>query len=171
MVLAYYGDAVEQCREVNDRYHRTDCCPSDGSPSPCRDLGGWPEFCKHQVDNQIRKDNGLTWEELKQQIGCAKSPVAFTWRWADGQTGHMMVAFGYGNDSTDDSARYLWVRNPLPISSGNTEKIFYAEYLPDYQGDTSGFAYPYHKHWNDFYGFTKNPSVKCTSNNSLLAVQ
>jgi hypothetical protein len=165
MVLAYYGQQVSQCKQVSDRYPRIGNCCAHNPPAGCATETGWPQFCKHNLDLKIKHKAGLKWEELEEQIGCQKSPVAFTWRWADGVHGHMMVAFGYGTDSQNASRPFLWVRNPLPISTGKTEKIFYADYLPD-SSSSGNSVEPIHTHWDDFYDFQSKQSVACTNDNS-----
>lgn len=167
MILGYYGQTISQCKQVSQRYPNVgDCCNGDASGS-CGKKTGWPEFCKHNLDLKIRHNAGLMWDEIKQQIGCRRNPIAFTWRWADGVKGHMMVAFGYGSGGQDPSASFLWVRNPLPVGSGKTEKIFYSDYLPDNSGTASGSAVePIHTHWDDFYDFQSKQNVACTNDNS-----
>ena len=163
MILGYYGKTIKQCTQVSDRYPRVGNCCSDRPPADCRRKTGWPEFCKHEVDAKIRHNAGLRWDEIKEQIGCQHNPIAFTWKWADGVKGHMMVAFGYGTDSSSVAKPFLWVRNPLPVGAGKTEKIFYTDYLPDTSSGSS--SSPVHTHWDDFYDFQVKQNVACTKDN------
>jgi Papain-like cysteine protease AvrRpt2 len=167
MILGYYGQTVSQCKQVNDRYPNIGDCCSEHPPAACGTKTGWPQFCKHKLDLKIRHNQGLQWNELKQEIGCRKTPIAFTWHWADGVKGHMMVAFGYESKSQSNVSDFLWVRNPLPVGSGKTEKVFYADYLPENSPTASTTStVPIHKHWDDFYDFQTNQNVACTNDNS-----
>jgi hypothetical protein len=167
MILGYYGQTISQCKQVSERYPDVGNCCADDASAKCGTKTGWPQFCKHKLDLKIRHNAGLTWEEIKQQIGCQNNPIAFTWRWADGVKGHMMVAFGYGSNGQDASAGFLWIRNPLPLGKGKTEKIFYADYLPEKSAPPSpSSAEPIHSHWDDFYDFQAKQNVACTNDNS-----
>ena len=166
MILGYFGQTISQCKQVSERYPGLgDCCGKKASAS-CGDQTGWPEFCKHHVDAKIRHD-ALKWEEIKHQVYCQKNPIAFTWRWADGVKGHMMVAFGYGSNGKAAPDNFLWVRNPLPVGTGKTEKVFYSDYVPDKSTPSDGnSAEPTHTHWDDFYDFHTKQDVVCTNDNS-----
>jgi Papain-like cysteine protease AvrRpt2 len=166
MVAGYFGTAMKQCMQVSERYPALgDCCAEKVSKA-CAEKTGWPQFCKHGLDGKIKKNLALSWDELKQQVYCRRNPVAFTWRWADGQTGHMMVAFGYGSEGQDSNSQFLWVRNPLPVGKGQTEKIFYWDYRADLPPSNVHSLSPFHTHWDDFYDFQQKQDVVCTSSNS-----
>lgn len=168
MILGYFGQTISQCKQVSDRYPTLgDCCGKKASAN-CGDQTGWPQFCKHHFDVKIRHGAGLGWDEIKHQVFCQKNPIAFTWRWADGIKGHMMVAFGYGsNGQATTTTNFLWVRNPLPLGAGKTEKIFYSDYLPNKSVPSAGNpTEPPHTHWDDFYDFQTKQDVVCTNDNS-----
>jgi hypothetical protein len=165
MIMENYSQSVDQCREVDDRHSNelqgADCCApqlallrgQDGDPC---NLTGWPEFCLHKINNSILKGKGLTWDELKTELGCRKSPVAFSWMWDTAGHGHMMVAVGYSSDSN-----MVFVNDP-ELSGG--QRISYESYaaatfvtFPD--------GYQEHKHWDDFYHFQPDPGTTCTDAN------
>ncbi len=141
MCMGFLGKSVEQCDEANKEFGRTDCC---GHPVPGDCInGGWPEFAKYQFSAVHTSDQALSWEQLREQIGCKGKPVAFTWHWIGGG-GHMMVAKGY---YTSKGNNYVRRDNPLPRGIGTEDVIPYDEYVA---GDD-------HTHWDDYYEITKQP--------------
>jgi len=127
---------VQQADEANKRFGRTDCGNSP-TPSACIQ-GGWPEYEKYNFTRVRTSNTALTWDQLKQEIGCAGRPFAFSWHWPGGG-GHMMVAIGY--QSSNLGNRVL-VNNPWPPTAGNQSWMLYSYYVAA-TGD--------HTHWDDFY--------------------
>ncbi|KGI77824.1 C39 family peptidase [Oleiagrimonas soli] len=143
MTMRYFGHDVAQCVEANKRFGLTSCCVSNSGSC---NQGGWPEYSKYGFTATRTSNTALTWDQVKQQIYCAKKPVAFSWHWL-GSGGHMMVLHGY---MTVNNVRYVYINDPEPYTnlntiSGGTEKIItYARYVSDTD----------HTHWDDFYNIT-----------------
>jgi papain like cysteine protease AvrRpt2 len=127
---------VTQPDEANRRFGRTDC---GNSPTPTACIqGGWPEYEKYNFTRVRTSDTALTWSQLRQEIGCAGRPFAFSWHWPGGG-GHMMVAIGY---RTTERSNWVLVNDPWPPTSGNQVWMLYSRYVAT-PGD--------HTHWDDFY--------------------
>jgi hypothetical protein len=139
MVMAALGTTVAQCDEANKRFGRSDCCNTP-TPGACVN-GGWPEFDKYGFTFKTTSDAALTWDQLKQQIYCAKKPYAFSWHWTGGG-GHMMVVIGYAEIGT---SRFVAINDPWAPNVGDQRFIAYDEYV-------SGTD---HTHWDDYYDVTK----------------
>ncbi len=139
MVMEFLGHNVSQGVEANNRFGRTDCT-NNPVPNACV-LGGWPEFNKYSFISIHTSDTALSWDQVKQQIGCKGKPFAFSWHWP-GSGGHMMVAFGY---VTVSGVNYVLVQNPWPPNVGAFELQTYSWYVSS-AGD--------HMHWDDYYDVT-----------------
>ena len=138
MIMAFHNHDVSQCLQANNEFQRNDCCV-DSKPSACV-RGGWPEFAKYDFDSERLFGTHLNWDQLREQIACKKTPVAFSWRWLIGG-GHMMVVRGY---TTSQGVKTLFINNPwppLPEGAGEQQIISYDEYI----------AGTDHTHWDDFY--------------------
>lgn len=141
IVMDYLGHNVTQCVQANNRFGRTDClcdqCPTPDESHPCVRTG-WPEFDKYGFSFKTTSNAPLSWNQIRKQIYCSKTPFAFT-RALIGGGGHMMVARGY---STRGGINSVEILNPLPICEGDHEIITYDEYN----------ARPgYYTHWDDYY--------------------
>lgn len=79
----------------------------------------------------------LSWGDLKTEVGCKKTPVVFSWKWAGG-SGHVMVAVGYEVRAGDN---YVIVHDPQPLHIGRVRSLPYDSYV-------KGLTYT---HWNDYY--------------------
>jgi hypothetical protein len=127
---------VTQPDEANRRFGRTDC---GNSPTPTACIqGGWPEYEKYDFTRVRTSDTALTWEQIRQEVGCAGRPFAFSWHWPQGG-GHMMVVIGYRSIA---SGNWVLVNNPWPPTGGNQSWMLYSRYVAT-PGD--------HTHWDDFY--------------------
>jgi hypothetical protein len=137
MIMGFLNHDVSQCLQANNEFGRSDCCV-DKTPEDCVQ-GGWPEFTKYDFNHDRTSDQALTWDQLREQIACRKTPVAFSWHWTDG-TGHMKVIYGYDSRV---GVNNLLVNDPLPAKPGLGERqtMTYEEYV-------SGSD---HTHWDDFY--------------------
>lgn len=140
MIMEKLGATIFQCDEANQNFGRTDCCDSP-TPGAC-DRGGWPEFKKYGFEADTTHSAALTWEEVKKQIDCMKTPFCATWKWDEGG-GHMMVISAYKIES---GINYVKLRNPLPVGIGASRWIRYTDYV-------SGWGYT---HWDDFYNIRRN---------------
>ena len=140
MIMAFLNHEVSQCLQANNHFNRPDCCLAS-KPAACIQ-GGWPEFGKYDFAFDRLSDANLNWDQLREQIACKSSPVAFSWRWTNGGGGHMMVVRGY--TTTAQGGKTLYINNPwppLPDGAGEQQIISYQEYI-------SGSD---HTHWDDFY--------------------
>ena len=140
MSMDFLGTDVSQCDQANKRFGRTDCCNSP-VPNACVN-GGWPEFTKYGFTSNITSNAALSFEEIKSQIYCRKSPIAYSWHW-NGGGGHMMVINGY---AVIDGNQYVSVQDPGPPNVGSARITSYNTYV-------SGSGYT---HWNDYYNIKKN---------------
>jgi hypothetical protein len=156
MIMNSLGKPVEQCEQAKSRFHNLACCPppgpKDDAYSGCV-RGAWPEFYKYGFKFK-RTDVGqpntwLTWDEIRRQISILKSPVAFSWLYADGGPvkGHMMVINGY---ETIRAGNFLLVEDPLPLKTGTLKKIRYETYV-EQRGSYS--------HWFDYYNIASGSSI------------
>ncbi|REG48611.1 papain like cysteine protease AvrRpt2 [Paraburkholderia sp. BL6669N2] len=139
MTMGYLGTVVSQCDEANKEFGSTDCC-NNPKPGACVQ-GGWPEYGKYGFNAATTSDAALSWDDVKRQIYCRRTPFAFTWHWTGGG-GHMMVATGY---TTVRGTNYVAINNPWPPNVGDASIITYDVYV-------SGAD---HTHWNDYYNIQK----------------
>ncbi len=141
MIMDFHQHGVSQCLQANNELNRPDCC-SLIKPDLCIQ-GGWPEFDKYNFTFKRTTDKELTWDQVREQIACKRSPIAFSWHWVSNgfnNGGHMMVIRGY---TSVDGVNYVYVNDPWPPvpDSGEQRIITYDEYV---SGST-------HNHWHDFY--------------------
>ena len=137
-IMNQFNTRIRQCEQANKRFGMTTCCQSP-TPRACIRTG-WPEFDRYGfVQTQRTSSTALTWEQLTEEIGCQKRPVAFSWKWV-GDGGHMMVAYGYQQDA--NGARFVKVHDPLPVGSGSTFDLSYEAYV-SFDGR--------YTHWHDFH--------------------
>jgi hypothetical protein len=145
MDFLHPASGIQECDEANKRFGRTDCCDAT-VPAACVN-GGWPEYEKYDFTSSQTSESALSWAALKEQIYCARKPIAFSWHW-NGGGGHMMVATGY---VSIDGTNYVSVNNPLPanssVSSGGAQEVY------TYDRYVGGPSYD-HTHWNDYYNIT-----------------
>lgn len=139
MIMGFLNHDVSQCLQANNEFGRSDCC-FDDPPAGCIQ-GGWPEFEKYNFTYDRTHEAYLTLDQLREQIACRKTPVAFSWHWLDG-TGHMKVIYGYDSSGGVNTVQ---VNDPLPEKQGHREVITYEEYI----------AGSDHTHWDDFYNITQ----------------
>lgn len=140
MCMDFLGTNVTQCDEANKRFGRSDCCNSS-VPNACVN-GGWPEFNKYGFSSSVTSNAALSFDEIKNQIYCVKSPIAYSWHWSGGG-GHMMVIYGY---TVIEGIQYVSVHDPWAPNVGNSRIMRYSAYV-------SGSGYT---HWNDYYNIKKN---------------
>jgi Papain-like cysteine protease AvrRpt2 len=153
MAMRAFNVDVSQSAQLT---HRMPACAPETCPESAQlasgncNSGGWPDF--RAFGFTARQVHGaLSLDELKQEIGCRHSPVLFSWADELGApilSGHMMVAYGYENDT-------IFIRDPLPtcdLSPGGAvgdfadfEGITYDEYLNGRNSNNGG------GHWDDFY--------------------
>jgi hypothetical protein len=159
MIMDYLGHHVPQCTQANDTFGLTDCpchqCDAQRNPNPNLTCiqGGFPRFCAYQF-HALRKHEPLTWKELKQELsdepGFKKTPIAFIWKWLGGG-GHVMVARGYREEN---GVRYVETLDPLSVcKGGDVQTVTYEEFV---KGE-------HHTHWDDFYDIRHDGSVTCDS--------
>jgi hypothetical protein len=141
MVMDFLGHNVAQGVEANNEFGRTDCTNSP-VPSSCVN-GGWPEFDKYGFTFSRTSNTALTWDQVRNEIGCSNKPFAFSWHWSGGG-GHMMVAIGY---KTVGGINYVEVNDPWPPNVGTSGGAAIQTY--SYFVSASG-----HTHWDDFYNVT-----------------
>jgi hypothetical protein len=140
MVMKNLGLDVNQCTQATDEFGGLACCPSKPAKDGC-DTGGWPEFDKHSVHYIRTNGSAVSLATLKQEIAINKKPVIFTWKWTDGG-GHMMVAVGYSSTNGQD---IIEVNDPWKPDIGNHRWMTYTQFV----------ASSDHKHWDDFYAFSR----------------
>ena len=85
MIIRYLGHPVPQCQQASRRFGRSDCC-NNPTPGACAE-GGWPQF-DHWGFNFRSVRGALTFDQLQHEIN-ANRPIAFSWLWIDGDSGHM----------------------------------------------------------------------------------
>ncbi|HET9529629.1 MAG TPA: C39 family peptidase [Blastocatellia bacterium] len=142
MVMNYFNINVTQCLQANRRFNRNDCCPFSAR---CN-LTGWPQFEVYGLNYSRTSYEALSWDQIKKEIACNDSPVAFTWRYIGEfkeERGHMMVAVGY--EVKPDGQRIVYANDPWRES----ESPIPVDY--DYYVSSST-----HEHWDDFYNIRKN---------------
>jgi hypothetical protein len=135
MIMEFLGHGTNQCTQANNRFGRTDCC-NNPVPGECVN-GGWPEFAKYNFSFNTTSSAALTWEQVRQQIFCRKTPFAYSWAWTGGG-GHMMVVIGY---VSINGVNYVTINDPWPPGVGDQRTILYDTYV-------SGSGYT---HWDDYY--------------------
>jgi hypothetical protein len=140
MVMEKLGATITQCDEAKKRFGRADCCNSP-FPGDCN-KGGWPEFEKYGFTADSTNHEELTWEEVKGQIGCLKTPFCATWKRISVNEGHMVVISGY---KITNGIKYVRMRNPLPVNQGSSRWIRYTYYV----------SHSPYEHWNDYYNIKK----------------
>ena len=121
MISDYYGHAVNQCESANF-IHGTppDCCTECTGDCP-----GWGiawGVSLAQIENNwnrvrnggnfsvVRTNASLTWDEVRDRVGCSNDPVQVHWQWTGGG-GHIVTIYGY---STVDDQHYVSYNNPWP---------------------------------------------------------
>lgn len=148
MVSTLLGRAHSQCEQINWRLNAGNSCACDTCPRsaniPVGDCnnGGFPDFGRLNVHAiQWQEDTPMPLPLLKRVLGCAKSPVAFSWHYDD-KGGHMMLARGYTGDMIE-------IYNPNKVCMGSQYAITYEQYSSGYNAFT--------RHWNDFFDLKRKP--------------
>jgi hypothetical protein len=137
MIMSALGFPIPQCVQASRFLRATiDCC-SEPFAVGC-DVVGWPDFNALGLAFRTTRNAPLTWLQIQQELGCARTPFAITWRYFD-NSGHMMVASGYHTDSD----RWIHVYDPSPVAIGDIREVSYEFYAA---GPGS------YSHWNDYYG-------------------
>ena len=139
MVLSHYNQAVRQCKQVSDRLGNDRCC--DLVINQECDQTGWPDFQRYNLRFQKTSKQALTWDQIKTEIACKRNPIAFSWAWAGGGTGHMMVIKGF---RSVDGVNWVLVNDPM--KNPNYRIMRYDMYV-----ESAGN----HTHWDDFYDFKR----------------
>src|SRR5258706_10957655 len=125
MIMEFLNHNVSECTQANDAFGRADCCNSS-VPSDCNNAD-WPHFDKYNFDYRRTSDSALTWDQLKEQVSCQNSPVAFSWGWSNGIGGHMMVVVGY---NVVNGTNYVIINDPWEPKKGKLRQpITYGEYV------------------------------------------
>ena len=151
MVMKTRGKDVTQCDQANHRFKQESCCKSPTSDA-CN-KGGWPEFDYYQFPSlqPTACQTAISWDQLKEQIACKKSPIAFAWLWSGKPSedcmsgnGHMMVVRGY---SEMPNKRLVLIDDPtVDEDERQPTEITYEEFAG---------SEPTHSHWRDFYDVYK----------------
>lgn len=120
---------------MNKALGRTDCCTRDGRRFCSSRV--WPPFCSHDVEHQRTCSAPLSYAEIREQIYCNRSPVAYTiFGSSDPWSAHIRLAFGY-----DDAGRVIESVDPLSVTLGVPEvnsgpySEFYVGLPPQTHGD------------------------------------
>jgi hypothetical protein len=138
---------VRQCDEANKAFKLTvDCCAQPRSGACRIPRGGFPQYEKFQfradrTDAETRSLPHLTWDEVKQEIGCRGKPFAMA-RSFSGGDGHMLVAVGY---RTIGDQHLIVAIDPEAKTQEKKVTITYEAYR---DGDS------FETHWVDFYNVT-----------------
>jgi len=143
MPIEALGGSVAQCDMANRRFNRTDCCAGTcPQPAACNQPG-WPMFTEFGYSHT---DSGtpLTFAAIKSQICSANKPMAYAYGPKSGGVGHVVVIYGFIEDST---GQWLMIRDPWAPCSGTTRNLSYAEYSASATTD----------HWQTSYDITKIP--------------
>ncbi len=149
MVMECVGDTlVKQCDAVNSRLGKDSCCSPDSS-TVCNWVG-YIEFEKFGFDvDSISK--ALTWDEIREQIDCKKSPICSIRETRGWDFSHMVVASGY---TTAAGLRQVLIRNP---SQDFTTQPAYL--IPYHFSDSNPFeqydSTTYYTHGNDYFNIKK----------------
>jgi hypothetical protein len=147
MISQRLGKPCTQCDQL-----KAACAAACGSGQCCTPFGvtcsagGFVNWAACGFTAQRTSDGvALTWDQLREQLGCKTKPVSFSWHWAGSSTaggpgagGHMMVAARYSNSAY---GRLVYVYDPDPVGSG---EAFWMPYTTYVQG-------AHHTHWSDDY--------------------
>jgi hypothetical protein len=147
MIASSFGIQIDQCSIIQAR--KPLCaravCPvmarQSSRDDQLRDAcegGAWPDFDSVGLAGFRRRGGALTLDELKQEIGCRRRPVVFSWK-TGGASGHMMVAYGYSDGRIE-------VADPGAPRTDMKRTITHDVYD---RGNVPGTT----EHWDDFYGF------------------
>jgi Peptidase_C39 like family len=149
MVMKRFGKDPAQCVQANERFSQSSCCSKTQGPGKVCNQTSWPHFEAYSLNAQRTCKSALSWQNLKTQVFCKKTPVAFSWLWtADGASkadcdkghGHMMVVRGYEEAA---GKLLLYVNDPEPNADRRQPNpMTYAEYAGSSQD---------HSHWDDYY--------------------
>jgi Peptidase_C39 like family len=145
MLAQHFSITINQCNLANDVLGRTDCCNGQNSGSNCPRVNvcaepGWVEIDRAGLKSKTTS-TGLSWEDLRKQIYCAKKPMAYAY----GGTGigHVLIIKGY---ITVGNTNYVILNDPWSPCAGQERLITYAEYV-----DPSGSI----NHWETWYDVEK----------------
>jgi hypothetical protein len=161
MAMQSLGKEVEQCQQANNAFSADCCCaPGTANCGKSRSIScnkpWWPELEKYQFSERHTCRQAISWDELKSQIACKKTPVLFSWLFGRtdnrptndvdcvlGGKGHMMVVKGY---SEANGEQIVVVNDPLQ----RVKRVTY--------GDYSGTSDDHH-HWNDYYDINQSGGI------------
>jgi hypothetical protein len=147
MVLKTLGDTIEQCDVVVRKYSpsMSDCCRLPTRPH-C-DVAGWPNFPDFQFDADTTTNQALSWDTVKHQIGCLRSPFCASWKGINshGQPNgddHMSVVCGYKIRGAEQLVKIL---DPYTSQGAALRWRPYEFYV----GDNTRI------HWDDYYNIRR----------------
>jgi hypothetical protein len=164
MNFVHPASAVQQCQEVNREFPHLqslappiNCCSASlPRPGLCW-LRGWPQYCEHGFKASRTSNRALAWNEIREQIACRKTPIAFSWHIGGG--GHMMVAVGYKISRGKLKVEVVDPKNgdynakTMSYGPPGTTFITYNQYV-------GGKSLNY-DHWDDFYNITYTGPRSC----------
>jgi len=154
MIMKHYGIQRTHCEQARDEFGDPCPCPgcNDGMLDAGCNSGSFPRFEKYQLTAYARTEP-LDLGEIKRELACRRSPIAFSWYSGtvrDGATeskvGHMAVVIGYVGD-------LISVINPLPLCMDQAQVT----------QDVTDESYDYYltgglrsgHHWEDRYAISR----------------
>ena len=138
MVGEYYYQPVEQCKEANSQFGRSDCCSgSKSNKSTCRKPAWHRMGSKGLTFRQTSMGRPLTWEQIKTEINNLR-PFAFSVYYKSGG-GHIMLAAGY---KEVQGQKFVYVLDPWPQGRGKAHWVTFEAFK----------ATSKYKHGMDVYG-------------------
>jgi hypothetical protein len=130
MVMKYIDKSfsVPQCQQVHDQYG-SNCCTPDKKLSQDKvcDITGNPMLAPYGFDAKEKSfGDKLTWEQLKEEIGCKSRPILVVWNFRF-SGGHVVVVNGYKSPTM--VKRDILITDPLKTTvSGVKAQIYYKRF-------------------------------------------
>jgi Papain-like cysteine protease AvrRpt2 len=143
MIASYYDVAISQCSLANVNTGRTDCCTNASSAantSLCNQ-GGWWMLTQNGF-TVTDTWTPLTYAQLSNEFA-SNRPVAFSWGWTGGNSGHAMVANGVWTSASNQ--QWVTFNDPWAPNVGDRTDFLYTDWVSN-----SG-----HSHWKDTYNINK----------------
>lgn len=132
----------DQCAVAKSILNKPGCCDANGTPLAGCDVvrllsrQDVTSVGLQMVASSPRVNSPLSFDEIREYIGCRRSPIAVSW--VAGSKGHMEVASAY-----DTTSRSVYLTDPNAWETGWWS---YAQY----QKPSWATA-----HWNDYFGFSR----------------